>query len=194
MRENAGTFLQGRRRARWPSICLLALVLLCAYPGRARADDSWGAELDALPYLTGGYYGSLWYGREHVRARVVVAQVNVPSFMLSGGYRDKRLDVYALVVDWFAEAGFQGWWFGAGMEYWKGSIGHGQESVKGNYHNTVATAGVGYVWKFHPHFYLNPWVAGHLMAGGDTDAVVGSRNYRIPPVVAEASLKIGWEF
>jgi hypothetical protein len=57
--------------------------------------------------------------------------------------------------------------------------------------NPVVTAGGGWVFPVWRGLYLNPWAAGHLVTGDRTVDLRGAR-YRLRPVEAEVSLKIGW--
>ena len=102
-----------------------------------------GLELDALPYITGGYYGSIWYGIDHVRFRGVITKTTVPQFVLPDGFRNNHLDVIAFIVDYFPQRDFRGWWIGTGVEFWNATIEHENESVAPSYSNTIFTVGGG---------------------------------------------------
>ncbi len=156
-----------------------------------------GFELDALPFVTGGYYGSLWFGSAPWRVRAVVSRVNVPDFATQPQYEHLRLDVVALIADWFfgrQAAALAGPWVGAGVERWNGRIKAQHAAGSATFSNDVATVGGGYVWPLRGNFYLNPWFAAHQTVGGDTDVQVGRRTYHPPPASGEASLKLGWHF
>jgi len=153
-----------------------------------------GFELDALPYVTGGYYGSIWYGIKQFRFRGVIAKIKPPGFLLDEGYENNEVKAYALIVDYFFKDNFEGFWGGVGLEYWDSSIEHENETVTAKYNNTIFTVGGGYVWKFYKNFYLNPWVAVHAIIAGEKDVRVGSRTYEPQVVTPEASVKIGWHF
>jgi hypothetical protein len=60
-----------------------------------------GFELDALPYITGGYYGSVWSGRNQFRLRGVISEVNVPSFATEDNFKENKIKAYALIIDFF---------------------------------------------------------------------------------------------
>lgn len=62
-----------------------------------------GFEIDALPYLTGGYYGSVWLGlhKQKLRFRPIIAEVNIPNFLLEEEFDRNTLLDYAFVVDYF---------------------------------------------------------------------------------------------
>jgi hypothetical protein len=155
---------------------------------------AFGLELDALPYISGGYYGSVWYGFDHFRIRGVVTKTSVPEFILPEDYKNNRLKVFAFIVDYFPQLEFQGWWIGSGIEKWNATIEHEDESVAPSYSNTVFTIGGGYVWKFHKNFYLNPWGAAHVIITGAKEVAVGVHIYKPAVFTGEVSLKVGWHF
>jgi len=163
------------------------------------ATGTWhyGTELDVLPYATKGYYASLFAARDAWRVRGVAARSNVPAFMVSDGFEDKRTDAYAFLVDRFAgprATRQEGFWIGGGIELWRNRIS--REGVSGytNYSNTVLTAGGGYVWNISRHFYLNPWAGAHLVVGGDRSIDVSGATYQQPRFTPEASVKFGFRF
>lgn len=150
-----------------------------------------GSEIDVLPYLTGGYYGSVWVGREHLRVRPVLASVTVPSFATEDGFDQNKLKAYAFIADYFFQDDLSGLWTGAGMEYWDASIRDKETKFTSDYHQTVATWGGGYVVRLGSRVDLNPWVAFHFAFGGEKEVVVGSKIFKPKRVQFEGSVKIG---
>lgn len=157
-------------------------------------ESNFGIELDALPYLTGGYYLSGWYGKNNYRVRAVLASVNIPEFIVKDGFENNELLAYALIVDYFPKPNFEGVWYGIGLEAWKSSIESSGDNVKSNYENYVFTAGAGYTWYFHNNFYLNPWFAIHGIIGGDERVNVGTKVFEPEKITGEVSLKVGLRF
>lgn len=153
-----------------------------------------GYEIDALPFITGGYYGSMWLGSNHIRGRAVIAEAKIPSFLLDEGFIDNRIKAYALLADYFFNPGFESWWAGAGFEYWKGRIGTDAGINTEKYEQLMFTAGGGYVWKFHKTFYLNPWAGIHARIAGDNKVFVDEKEFKPAPVIPEVSVKVGWHF
>jgi hypothetical protein len=151
-----------------------------------------GVELDALPFITGGYYGSCWYGIDHVRFRGVITQTTIPEFVVPAGFKNNRLNVAAFIVDYFPRQNLQGWWIGSGLELWNATIEHDKEQGASSYSNTIFTVGGGFVWTFYKNFYLNPWTAVHLLVAGNRHVPVGSTIYDPPLFTAEVSIKVGW--
>lgn len=187
---------------------IFALVLLPSLTARASHAQQtaetekslqFGSEVDVVPYATGGYYGSGFWGisKEAIRFRYVVTRTNIPSFMVSDGFKDKRTDAYALLADKFIGAKrnkLQGLWVGGGAEYWRSRIRTDQSSVYSEYQNYLVTVGGGYVWRFSHHVYLNPWAGGHLVVAHDRDIHVADKVYKQPIFTPEASVKIGFTF
>ncbi|WP_420399643.1 hypothetical protein [Flagellimonas sp.] len=153
-----------------------------------------GFELDAVPYLFEGYYGSVWVGHDHFRYRAVITKIETPSFILEDGFTNNEMKVYAAIVDYFFKPGFEGWWIGPGLEYWDATIQTDAKLETAAYNNTIFTLGGGYVWKFHKNFYLNPWAAVHLRIAGDKEVRVDQSLYETPLLIPEISLKLGWHF
>ncbi|MEO9852335.1 MAG: hypothetical protein ABJE80_13110 [Reichenbachiella sp.] len=157
-------------------------------------NTSLGFELDALPYITGGYYGSAWVGHNHFRYRAVIANVEVPDFFVEDGFTNNEVQAYAAIIDYFFKPGFEGWWIGTGLEYWDSKIQTDAKLETAEFNNTIFTLGGGYVWKFYKNFYLNPWAAGHLRIAGDKDVIVDDSTFETSAFTPEFSLKLGWHF
>ncbi|MGE0160798.1 MAG: hypothetical protein AB7T31_15450 [Gemmatimonadales bacterium] len=162
--------------------------------GQAPPRRTVGFELDALPFASGGYYGSLWLGADHLRLRGVVTRMTLPDFLVDDSFDESEMDVYALIVDYMPRPGFSGPWLGAGIEYWDRSIASVTDGATAEWDNLVTTVGAGWVRKLLGDLYVNPWAAVHLVVGGDSEVRVGSSVYDVPRFVTEASLKLGWHF
>lgn len=156
-----------------------------------------GTELDALPYISGGYYFSGWVGYEKLRLRAVLTNVKTPEFVIPSGFKDLETDAYTLLIDYFpttTENEYEKWWIGLGMEYWENSVVNSSNNANGKYDNLIITLGGGYVWKIYKNLYLNPWIAGHLPITGTSNLNIGGKIYEPKKFLYEASLKIGWYF
>jgi hypothetical protein len=156
-----------------------------------------GSEIDVLPYVLKGYYGSAFAGMQAWRLRVVASRSTIPSFLVASGYTEKRSDAYALLGDLFYGAGRQkqtGMWVGGGGEYWRSRIRTTATPAFAYYDNFMLTAGGGYVWRFSRHFYLNPWSGGHFTVGGARNIKVSGETYTQPIFTPELSVKLGISF
>lgn len=154
-------------------------------------------ELDAVPYLTGGYYGSLWLGKDAWRLRGVIAKTNLPHAFTPDGFEDYAITAGALIVDYFpcAQAGeYRGPWIGSGFEYWRSTVENEHTGDRRSFDNTIFTLGGGYVWRLTQHLYVNPWVAGHVIIAGDTTKPIGDDEFKAERFTPEASVKLGWIF
>jgi hypothetical protein len=182
------------------SIILVFIILTSTLWGQQISTDSSitrqtvGTELDLLPYISSGYYVSAWYGKDQFRFRTIITKTTVPQFVVADGYTDNKLNVYALITDYFFKKNFEGLWIGTGLEYWDSQIKNEAEDHTASYNNAVFTLGGGFVWKFYNNFYLNPWVAFHYIIAGDKEVQVGSSSFKPTLFTPEASIKIGWHF
>jgi len=166
----------------------------CQTKDQLTSNTTIGFEIDALPYATGGYYGSVWVGHNHFRYRGVVAKVETPGFFVKDGFTNNEIQAYAVVVDYFFKSDFKGWWTGGGLEYWDSKIQTDAKLETAKYNNTIFTVGGGYVWKFYKNLYLNPWVAGHLRIAGDKEVLVDNSTFETTLFTPEFSFKLGWHF
>lgn len=162
------------------------------YSDSLASNQTIGMELDVLPYISDGFYASAWYGIDHIRLRAIVTNTTVPEFVLSDGYKNNKLKVYAFIADYFFKKNFEGFWLGAGLEYWDSKIEHKNEPNPASYKNTVFTVGGGYVLKIYKNLYLNPWAAFHLIIAGDKKVSVGGNVFKPNVFTPEASLKLGF--
>ena len=153
-----------------------------------------GLEIDALPYITGGCYGSAWAGLGQIRIRGVFSKVYQPKFVLPDGFKENKLIAYTLLADYFFNSDFKGPWAGAGFEFWKNNVKTKDGRAEGSFNTYVFTLGGGYVWYFSNHFYLNPWFAGHLRLDNNSNVRFGEVVYNTPRILGEASLKLGFAF
>lgn len=173
-----------------PSFCQKEMGLK-----KQNCDVTIGLELDAFPYLSGGYYGSMWLGlkQQNIRLRPIIAKANVPSFMLNKGIKQNTIMVYAFVLDYFFKPDYKGLWIAPGIEYWDGKV-KSSNNFRSNYNQWILTAGGGYVWKFYGNLYLNPWIAGHYSINRSEKFMVGGTYFKPARFIPEASIKIGWHF
>jgi hypothetical protein len=163
-------------------------------PAQKTRDWTIGTELDVLPYASGGYYVSLFYGKEQLRYRGVFDHSRVPQFATKEGFTNHEVWAAAFIVDYFFKPNYEGWWVAAGYEYWENQIQDKDELYRLYYNNNVMTYGVGYVWKFAGNFYLNPWAAAHILITGHGPYQMNDLVYKPSVFVPEVSLKIGWHF
>lgn len=176
------------------SFILLAIIGM-THTGQAVAGEAAGFELDALPYATGGYYGSCWYGRGDWRVRGVFSHVNIPGFAVEKGFDNATNDAAALLIDRFFGSGerqFTGAWIGGGYEYWHNGISRDGSEGTSHYDTSVLTFGGGYIWPVGERLYINPWIAGHYCVGGLDDIDVAGSKYSPDRFLYEASIKLGF--
>lgn len=158
---------------------------------------TYGIEIDALPYVTGGSYISSWFGCERYRLRLVLSDVNIPEFIYSDDFKDWNSKAGAIIFDYFwnpQKQPLSGPWIGFGLEHWDNEIVEKSSGAKAHFDQEVLTVGGGYVHYLSKHCFINPWIAGHLRLNGDSKIQVGSKTFENKPLQFEASLKLGWKF
>lgn len=156
-----------------------------------------GLEVDALPFIFGGYYGSVWTSVDNFRFRAIVTQINQPDFVTQDGFEDLETNAYTFLVDYFPfvdNGDLSGLWIGAGAEYWDNSVVNSEDKVSGDFENYIFTLGAGYVIKIYKNLYINPWGAFHLRVAGDKEMQIGTKKYDCPLILPEVSVKLGWYF
>lgn len=153
-----------------------------------------GAELDALPYATGGYFGALWVGKSKWRLRVLTADVNKPDFTTRNGFKNHRIHAYAVVADRFLKQGWKGWWLGGGLVYWKSTIQSDALVQTASFKNYLLNGSAGYNITIYRHIYITPWAGLSLRIAGDEHVKVDQQLYTLPFLNPEVSLKIGIYF
>lgn len=174
---------------------ILAILSLCnsAYAQQTVTSRvNLGIEQDFLPYLTGGYFMGAWVGKDHIRARVLTARVNKPDFIIKDGFTDNKVTAYAVLGDYFLKTGWEGWWAGAGLVYWKSSIRLKEGSINHKYENYFLNGSIGHNWKLYRNIYISPWAGMHLRISGDKKVQVDDREFTPPLLNPEASVKLSW--
>jgi hypothetical protein len=162
--------------------------------------ESIGVAIDLLPPIlsatTGhfGYSAQVWYGYNKNRLRGVVAGFHVPDKIMGNeNFKDLKTTATALIYDRFKNNNFQGWWLGAGIEFWNNTITSNTDYKDYSFNNYVATTGMGYIFKVYKNLYIEPWGAIHYVLN-DEKVVVGNTEYQSNKFQGEVSLKIGWAF
>ncbi len=171
---------------------ILALACATGWAQPAPCAIQWSAEVDAVPFATGGWYGSLAAGSGAWRLRGVVAEVHPPSTFEPKGWTGGRTRAQALLLDRFFEAGFNGPWTGFGVERWEERIRPDGQPGKAAMNSLQGTLGAGWVYRMGSHFTLNPWMAAHARMAGDREAQADGQVCRPRRIQAEASVKAGW--
>jgi hypothetical protein len=153
-----------------------------------------GAEINPMPFINGGYYGSLWWGMKHVRLRGIASHTTVPGFLVTEGFEQNRIRSYALLGDYFFHEAFKGFWAGGGFEYWQGSTVNSDDGTEGKYTNYVFTLDVGYLLKVWRNFYISPSGSVHMVVAGDKVIEVGNATYNSPTISPSITITIGYHY
>ncbi len=159
----------------------------------ANAKLKFGAELDAVPYLLGGYYASALVALENFQFRYVTTEYNAPDFYLQSGFEDNNVQVKAFILDYYFDNSLKGFWLGSGLENWQGKVTESSSGVEKEYDTKLFTIGGGYSYYLNDYFYLNPWVGFHIPVSGDNNVSFSNKTFDIKST-AEISLKLGFRF
>ncbi|HBE78948.1 MAG TPA: hypothetical protein DDW65_14395 [Firmicutes bacterium] len=154
---------------------------------------SFGMEVDALPYVSGGHYISGVIGFDHYNLRLISTKTTIPGFVTPDGFKDWDLDVTAVILDYFPGENREGLWLGGGMEFWDSKIRTKNTGDSGSFSQKIITLGAGYVYNLNEHWYINPWAAIHYNLS-DKNVAIGASNLDIPDIMYEASVKLGYKF
>jgi hypothetical protein len=150
-----------------------------------------GAELDVLPYATGGWFAAAWGGKDQWRIRALYASVKKPDFTTKKGFTNHHINAYALLADRFLKKEWKGWWIGGGFVLWNSSIQTDAKIQTATFTNYLLNGSTGYNIQLNKHIYVSPWAGISVRAGGDTNVTVDNELYTLPFFNPEASLKIG---
>lgn len=175
-------------------LLIFSLFLVSFFEIKAQEKIKAGIELDALPYITGGYFGAGFLGKGHWRVRALTASVNKPDWSINKNFSNNHVDAYALVVDRFFKKDFSGFWLGAGQVFWKSKIQTQARQQTAKFQNTLLNGSLGYNLKLNKHFYISPWAGMSLRVAGDQKTPVDKTSYTLPLLNPEASLKLGVMF
>jgi hypothetical protein len=155
---------------------------------------NFGLELDVLPYATGGYFGAGWIGKNKWRTRALLADVYKPDFTTKEGFADHHVKAYAVVLDRFLKDNWKGWWIGAGPVYWKSNIQSDSSNATKNFDNFLLNGSLGYNFTLYKNIYISPWAGLSLKVSGNDEFVLDNKEYNLPLLNPEASIKFGIYF
>lgn len=156
-----------------------------------------GLEIDALPYILGGYFGAITIGKYNYNLRLLMAgNATKPDFIIPSDFTNNKLDAYAAMIDYRA---YRNILFGkidlcisAGLVRWNSSIKNKQDHAISNYSNTLFSMGLSFQYFFGNHFYVSPWAGMHIRVAGESEIPVGNKTYNVPLFNPEASIKFGY--
>lgn len=162
----------------------------------AATNTKWnfGLELDVLPYATGGYFGAGWVGKGQWRGRALFADVNRPEFVTKDGFTDHHIQAYAVLLDRFLKDNWKGWWIGGGPVYWKSDIRSDSSKATKNFDNLLLNGSLGYNFTIYKNIYVSPWAGLSLKVGGNDEFILDGKEYNLPWLNPEASVKFGIYF
>jgi len=154
---------------------------------------TYGIELDAIPFINGGYSFSAWIGLNNDRQRIrpVISKSDMPYILNYDGLKSNDVKMYAIMTDYFFKPEFEKLFITTGIQYWDGLVTT-SDNATGTYNEWIFTLSVGYSWKFAGNFYLNPNVSGHFRIAGDEEVQIGNDVYNTSMAIPYFSINIGW--
>jgi hypothetical protein len=152
-----------------------------------------GLEQDILPYVLGGFIGTGWIGKKHVRVRVSYAEANTPKLVIQDEIKKDRTNAVGISAEYFSKEKFKGLWFGPGIGYWKNEVvtSNNQTAFVKSW---VFSLGGGYIIFLWKGLYTTPWLALHARIAGNKSRYIDAVKYKPMLFTPEASLKLGWMF
>ena len=175
--------------------CLLQFSVVAAVDGQSRPlSVSAGIELDALPYITGGYFGAAWVGTGHIRGRALIAKVNMPEFFVADGFTNNDVLSFAVLADYYLADDWTGPWIAAGAVLWDSSIQSDARVETAKYRSYLLNGSIGYALQLYRSIYVSPWAGLSLRVAGDSDIRVDGLSFEPRVLNPEASVKFGWVF
>lgn len=152
-----------------------------------------GSETDLVPFVTGGYYGSVWVSYDHFRIRSILANVNMPGFMTPKGFDEYEVKANAITIDYFFNKDLSGLWIAGGIEFWENRVRNEDNFVSEKFNSTILTLGGGYVIDLWENIYINPWGAIHYSLLKN-EKNIGGKIFEEKVLLPEFSVKIGYRF
>ena len=159
---------------------------------------NFGLELDVLPYATGGYFGAFWVGKNKWRTRALIADVNKPDITTKDGFTNHHIKAYAVLLDRFLKDNlkdnWKDWWIGGGPVYWKSNIQSDSSNATKNFDNFLLNGSLGYNFTIYKNIYISPWAGLSLKIAGNDEFILDNKEYNLPLLNPEASVKFGLYF
>ena len=153
-----------------------------------------GIELDALPFVTGGYFGAMTIGTQKLRGRLLYTKVNMPSFITPSQFNYHRVHSTAVLVDYFFKDMSQnGFWLGLGIVRWNSSIREKSSDITKEFDTYLINGSLGYLYPIWKRFYISPWAGMSIPLNASAPVKIGNSIYQRPFFNPEASIKIGFK-
>ena len=187
-------------------IIFTAVLGVCSIRGTVsplQADDARrgaGFSADMFPTIVSasagepGFSFQGWAAFNHIKVRAIGGHMYLPPGLTgSGGFGNQELTVAAVIADYMFGDHFDGFWIGAGAEYWGNTISHEDTGEEFRWNNYVLTLGGGHIWRIYGNLYINPWAAVHYITNPREFDAAGDR-FSQRKIQGSFSMKIGYFF
>lgn len=151
-----------------------------------------GASVNALPFVLSGYGGRIWAGKERFRAVGEVYNLDIPSAFLREGPRNGRIEpAYRLTGQYFTHDDLAGPFLSGGIEYTTTDVGYEGTVNRTSYDSFYFSGGIGYVFRFNRHFYLDTGLSLNVRWGSEEICVPGGGCFTPDPVTPIGFVGVG---
>lgn len=169
--------------------------------GAANSKDAnkfhFGFESEIMTWINNGYHGSFWFGKNGLRARLVVASATYPQYLNPEGFKNLTSDFYEIEFDYFfgkRKNEFRGLWCALGSGYTQQSIQSKATNLKRSIDLIDLHTGVGYALNLYKGLYINPWVGLSIHLNAPTEVNIGAEIWNPRKVDPVFGAKLGYSF
>lgn len=167
------------------------------YASLVQAEGKYGFESNVTVFLLDGYHGSVWYGENGYRVRVVTAKAVYPSGMVASGFKNKILTFNEIEFDVFFgknKNDFHGAWVAGGLGRTKHEITSKTTDMSNQIYTIDIHFGTGYTHEILENFTVNPWLGGVYHVDAPDSVAVGDEIWSPKKINFVGGVKLGFEF
>ena len=162
-----------------------------------RISYSYGFESEIMCFINNGYHGSFWFGKNGLRARLVLAKATYPDYLNPDGFTNLTSKFYEIEIDYYfgkKRREFRGLWYALGAGYTQQSIKSVATNEDGIIDLIDLHTGVGYAISIYKGLYINPWIGIDLHINAPNEVNVGKEIWKPRKIDPVLGAKIGYSF
>lgn len=162
-----------------------------------RISYSYGFESEIMCFINKGYHGSFWFGKNGLRARLVLAKATYPDYLNPDGFTNLTSKFYEIEIDYYfgkKRREFRGLWYALGAGYTQQSIKSVTTNEEGIIDLIDLHTGVGYAISIYKGLYINPWIGIDLHINAPNEVNVGEEIWKPRKIDPVLGAKIGYSF